>query len=66
MVEQFLKDHSSVWPNGKRTMQIRCCDGSRPRVFLIENLEVDHKEVSEMSDTELGNIYLGLEKESNF
>ena len=62
-VEQFLKEHSSVWPNGKRTMQIRCSDGSRPRVFLIENLEVENKEISEMSDTELGNIYFGLARE---
>ena len=62
-VEQFLKEHSSVWPNSKRTMQIRCSDGSRPRVFLIENLEVENKEISEMSDTELGNIYFGLARE---
>src|SRR6056300_103297 len=62
-VKQFLKEHSSVWPNGKRTMQIRCSDGSRPRVFLIENLEVENKEISEMSDTELGNIYFGLAEE---
>ena len=44
-------------------MQIRCCDGSRPRVFLIENLEIENKEISEMSDTELGNIYFGLAEE---
>jgi hypothetical protein len=62
-VEQFLKEHSSVWPNGKRTMQIRCCDGSRPRVFLIENLEIENKEISSMTDTQLGNIYFGLAKE---
>ena len=51
------------WPNGQRTLQLRCPDGTRPRVYLLEDLETPNGFISEMTDKVLGELYYGRKTE---
>jgi len=62
-VERFLKDKSMLWPNGKKSLQLRCPDGTRPRVYLLEDLETHNGFISEMTDKVLGELYYGRKTE---
>ncbi|WP_440634294.1 primase-helicase family protein [Candidatus Pelagibacter sp. HIMB1746] len=56
-VESYLKDNCCKWPNGKLTVQLRCANGSRPRVYLMEHREHEGKLITDMTDRELGILY---------
>ena len=40
-----------------KKVQLRCPDGTRPRVYITNDLEVDGKKLSDMTDGELGKIF---------
>ena len=65
-VEEFLKEKSSKWPNGNLTFQIRCPSGARPRVFLLEHLQHNDKDITSMTDSELGYLYENGDQGNNY
>ena len=40
-----------------KKVQLRCPDGTRPRVYITNDLEVNGKKLSDMTDGELGKIF---------
>ena len=62
-VEFFLKEKSCKWPNGNQTFQLRCPNGSRPRVYLLEHLEHNNQVITDMTDKQLGQLYEGIKGE---
>lgn len=61
MVQQWVRQNSILWPNGERTKKAQTRGGQRPRLWLIEDLEIleETKDRPSVKVTDLGDVKLG-------